>query len=96
LERVRSAGSGSTTETTDLSNIFEDLSLSPCGGEILENSRMAADSQSARKAIKSLTPTPSIEKYQEFPFPSEPDRPRCNSEEYASRQGKFKVYRVWV
>jgi hypothetical protein len=62
VERVPSAGSGSTTETTDLSNIFENLSLSQSGGEILDNSRMAADSENARKAIKSLTPAPSIEK----------------------------------
>jgi CheY-like chemotaxis protein len=75
VEKASSAGSGSTTGTTDLSNIFEDLSLSPSGGQILDNSRMAADSDNARKAIESPTPTPGIEKTQEFPFPSESDRP---------------------
>jgi CheY-like chemotaxis protein len=74
VERASSALSGSTTGTTDLSNIFEDLSLSPSGGEVLDNSRMAADSDNARKAIESPTPTPGIEKQQEFPFPSESDR----------------------
>jgi CheY-like chemotaxis protein len=63
------------TETTDLSSMFEDLSLSPSGGEILDNSRMAADSDNARKAIESPTPTPGIEKGQEFPFPDETSRP---------------------
>jgi CheY-like chemotaxis protein len=58
-----------------LSNIFEDLSLSPSGGEFLDNSRMAADSDNARKAIESPTPTPGIERREEFPFPSEPERP---------------------
>jgi hypothetical protein len=88
-------GSGSTTETTGLSNIFEDLSLSPCGGEILDNSRMAADSQNARKAIKSL-PHPVLKNMKNFRFPANQIGPRCNSEEYASRQGMFKVYRAWV
>ena len=75
VEKPSSAGSGSATGTTDLSNVFEDLSLSPSGGEILDNSRMAAASENARKAIESPTPTPGIEKQAEFPFPSEPDRP---------------------
>ncbi len=75
VEKVSSAGSGSASGTTDLSNIFEDLSLSPSGGEILDNSRMAADSDNARKAIESPTPTPGVDKGHEFPFPRETDRP---------------------
>ena len=65
---------GSSSESNDLSAIFEELSLSPHGGELLDNSRMAADSDNARKAIESPTPNASIEKHQEFPFPVE-ERP---------------------
>jgi CheY-like chemotaxis protein len=60
-------------ESTDLSNVFEELSLSPRGGEVLDNTRMAADSANARKAIESPTPNAIIEKHAEFPFPQEPD-----------------------
>lgn len=60
---------GATQASSDLCNIFEELSLSPNGGEVLDNSRMAADSDNARKAIESPTPS-AVEKFQEFPFPS--------------------------
>jgi CheY-like chemotaxis protein len=63
-----------STESNDLSTIFEELSLGPHSGELLDNSRMAADSDNARKAIESPTPNASIVKHQEFPFPVE-DRP---------------------
>ncbi|KAA8572272.1 hypothetical protein EYC84_002898 [Monilinia fructicola] len=62
-------GQGSTN---DLSNVFEDLLISPNGGEVLDNSRMAADSENARKAIESPTPNALVEKAKEFPFPSSP------------------------
>ncbi|CZS95515.1 related to nik-1 protein (Os-1p protein) [Rhynchosporium agropyri] len=75
LQGVPSIGTplvdGPTTnnsESTDLSNVFEGLSLSPRGGEVLDNSRMSADSANARKAIESPTPNGS-EKHAEFPFP---------------------------
>ncbi|KAF5879053.1 putative two-component sensor protein histidine protein kinase (dhkj) protein [Botrytis fragariae] len=55
--------------TNDLSNIFEDLLISPNGGEVLDNSRMAVDSENARKAIESPTPNALVEKGKEFPFP---------------------------
>lgn len=74
-ERGPTSGSSAGPGPTDLSNVFEDLSLSPTGGEMLDNSRMAADSDNARKAIESPTPTPSTEKHQEFPFPTELERP---------------------
>ncbi|KAI9734183.1 MAG: hypothetical protein M1818_006610 [Claussenomyces sp. TS43310] len=61
--------------STDLTNVFEELSLSPNGGEVLDNSRMAADSVNARKAIESPTPNAGIEKGQEFPFPTDAARP---------------------
>ncbi|RDW88946.1 hypothetical protein BP6252_00978 [Coleophoma cylindrospora] len=53
---------------TDLTNVFEELSISP---EVLDNSRMAADSDNARKAIESPTPSAAEEKHAEFPFPVE-------------------------
>ncbi|PMD28829.1 hypothetical protein L207DRAFT_594031 [Hyaloscypha variabilis F] len=56
-------------ESTDLSNVFEELSMSPRGGEVLDNTRMAADSANARKAIESPTPNALAEKHAEFPFP---------------------------
>jgi CheY-like chemotaxis protein len=59
-----------STESGDISIIFEELSLSPHGGEVLDNSRMAADSENARKAIESPTPNATVEKHQEFPFPA--------------------------
>ncbi|KAI9647136.1 hypothetical protein NHQ30_005138 [Ciborinia camelliae] len=55
--------------TNDLSNVFEDLLISSQGGEVLDNSRMAADSENARKAIESPTPNALVEKGKEFPFP---------------------------
>ncbi|KAK0121706.1 hypothetical protein ONS95_009991 [Cadophora gregata] len=57
-------------ESTDLSNVFEELSMSPRGGEVLDNSRMATDSANARKAIESPTPNAITEKHAEFPFPA--------------------------
>ncbi|ESZ90339.1 histidine kinase-group I protein [Sclerotinia borealis F-4128] len=62
--------SNGQASTNDLSNVFEDLLLSPHGGEVLDNSRMAADSANARKAIESPTPNALLEKGKEFPFPS--------------------------
>jgi CheY-like chemotaxis protein len=63
-----------SSESSDLSNVFEELSLSPRGGEVLDNSRMAADSANARKAIESPTPNAIVEKHAEFPFPQpQPD-----------------------
>lgn len=55
--------------TNDLSNVFEDLRISPHGGEVLDNRRMATDSENARKAIESPTPNALVEKAKEFPFP---------------------------
>jgi CheY-like chemotaxis protein len=67
-------------ESNDLSKIFEELSLSPHGGEVLDNSRMAADNDNARKAIESPTPSAVTEKTQEFPFPVErPSLPKPHS-----------------
>jgi CheY-like chemotaxis protein len=62
-------------ESSDLSNVFEELSLSPHRGEVLDNTRMAADSANARKAIESPTPNALVEKHAEFPFPQTDDRP---------------------
>ena len=62
-------GPTSQPESSDLSNVFEELSLSPRGGEVLDNTRMAADSANARKAIESPTPNAIVEKHAEFPFP---------------------------
>lgn len=56
-------------ESTDLSNVFEELMLSPRGGEVLDNTRMAADSDNARKALESPTPNALVERTPEFPFP---------------------------
>lgn len=64
----------SSAESNDLSNVFEEMNLTPHGGEVLDNSRMAADSDNARKAIESPTPNASNDKGDEFPFPVE-DRP---------------------
>lgn len=61
---------GTPSETNDLSDKFEDLSLSPGGGEVLDNSRMAAGSDNARKAIESPAPSVTLEKQREFPFPA--------------------------
>ncbi|KAH8600571.1 hypothetical protein B0O99DRAFT_649305 [Bisporella sp. PMI_857] len=48
-------------------------------GEVLDNSRMAADSENARKAIESPTPNAIVEKSKEFPFPIA-DRPQLHSQ----------------
>lgn len=61
-------------DSSDLSNVFEGLSLSPHGGEVLDNSRMASDSENARKAIESPTPNAFVEKAAEFPFPEPRDK----------------------
>jgi CheY-like chemotaxis protein len=61
------------SDTNDLSNVFEDLLISPRGGEVLDNSRMATDSDNARKAIESATPNALVEKAKEFPFPPGPN-----------------------
>lgn len=63
------------SESNDLSSVFEELSLSPNSAEILDNSRMAASSDNARKAIESPTPNAVTEKNEEFPFPV-PERPQ--------------------
>jgi CheY-like chemotaxis protein len=56
---------------SNLSGVFEELSISLNAAEVLDNSRMAADSDNARKAIESPPPNMPVEKHQEFPFPSE-------------------------
>jgi CheY-like chemotaxis protein len=66
---------GASMETNDLVDQFEDLSLSPNGGSgFLDTSRMAADSNNARKALESPTPNANAEKQREFPFPSGDDK----------------------
>jgi len=57
-------------DTSDLSTVFEELKLSPRGGEVLDNTRMAADSDNARKALESPTPNAPTERTAEYPFPS--------------------------
>ncbi|KAH7342474.1 histidine kinase-group I protein [Rhexocercosporidium sp. MPI-PUGE-AT-0058] len=69
IETPQDGPSANTSESTDLSGVFEELSMSPRGGEVLDNSRMAADSANARKAIESPTPNAISEKHAEFPFP---------------------------
>lgn len=59
-------GHGSTNG--DLTNVFEEISPLPNRAEILDNSRMAADSDNARKAIESPTPNALSEQIKEFPF----------------------------
>lgn len=58
-------------DSNDMSNLFEEMTLNPSVGEVLDNSRMAADSDNARKAIESPTPSAIAEKEKasEFPFP---------------------------
>ncbi|PQE08430.1 hypothetical protein CJF30_00005304 [Rutstroemia sp. NJR-2017a BBW] len=73
LGRVSERSVAGPSDTNDLSNVFEDLLISPRGGEVLDNSRMATDSDNARKAIESATPNALVEKAKEFPFPSEPN-----------------------
>ncbi|KAG9244362.1 histidine kinase-group I protein [Calycina marina] len=63
------------SESNDLSKVFEELSLTPNSAEILDNSRMAAGSDNARKAIESPTPNAASEKTEEFPFPVPLDGP---------------------
>ncbi|OBT64970.1 hypothetical protein VE03_05631 [Pseudogymnoascus sp. 23342-1-I1] len=56
-------------ESRTLSNIFEELSLSIHGREILDNSRLATDTENSRRAIQSSPPNALVEKHTEFPFP---------------------------
>ncbi|RDL35459.1 ATPase of HSP90 chaperone topoisomerase II kinase [Venustampulla echinocandica] len=67
-------GASTGSKDHDLSNTFEEMSLSPAGGEVLDNSRMAAVSDNARNAIESPTPNALFEKASEFPFPDIPGR----------------------
>lgn len=57
-------------EGAGLNRVFEELSSTPNMGEALDNSRMSADSNNARKAIESPTPSPK-DNCIEFPFPVE-------------------------
>ena len=57
-------------EGAGLNKVFEELSPTPYRSEMLDNSRMSADSSNARKAIGSPTPGPA-ETCIEFPFPVE-------------------------
>lgn len=59
---------GHSSSNGDLSNVFEEISPLPNRAEILDNSRMAADSENARKAIESPTPNALSEQIKEFPF----------------------------
>jgi CheY-like chemotaxis protein len=59
------------SEETNLSSVFEGLSPMPNAGEMLDNSRMSADSNNARKAIESPNPGVPSEKCAEYPFPIE-------------------------
>lgn len=70
-----SNAAGNSPGHSDLSNVFEELTLSPHGGEMLDNSRMAAGSLNARKALESPTPLSVAERSKEFPFPVD-DRPK--------------------
>lgn len=74
----KSDPSSAGPESNDLTKLFDDLTFSPHGGEMLDNSRIAADSINARKAIESPTPNATEGKHQEFPFPVE-DRPVLSS-----------------
>lgn len=65
--------------SSDLTNVFEELSISAHLGELLDNSRMAADSDNARKAIESPTPNAMPDKNAEFPFPYDSERPKAHS-----------------
>jgi CheY-like chemotaxis protein len=58
---------------SDLSNVFEELSISPGGAEVLDNSRMAAYNNNTRMVIESPTPNATLDDTEEFPFPN--DRP---------------------
>lgn len=57
-------------ESKTLNNGFKELSLSPHGGEIWDNSRMATNTENARKAMRTSTPKATVEKQTEFPFPA--------------------------
>lgn len=57
-------------EGAGLNRVFEELSPTPNMAEVLDNSRMSADSNNARKAIESPTPGPK-DTCIEFPFPVE-------------------------
>lgn len=70
---------GSSPSNSDLSTVFEELSLSSRGGEVLDNSRMAAGSLNARKALESPTPLMAVEKSKEFPFPADALSPPAES-----------------
>ena len=61
-----------------LNKVFEELSPTPNRGEVLDNSRMSADSYNARKAIESPTPG-RTDTYMEFPFPVETTIPKLKS-----------------
>lgn len=65
--------------SNDMSNVFEELSIRSHLGELLDNSRMAADSENARKAIESPTPNTVVNKHVEFPFPVSDLRPKAHS-----------------
>lgn len=60
----------SSQDSSDLNNLFEELLMSPQGGEVLDNTRIAASSDNARKALESPTPNAAVEKRVEFPFPT--------------------------
>lgn len=66
-------------ENIDLSNVFEELSLSPNMSAVLDNNRMAASSANARKALESPTPMAGNEKHSEFPFPVD-ERPKLDKQ----------------
>jgi CheY-like chemotaxis protein len=68
-------------ESSDLSNVFEGVLMSPQGGEVLDNTRMAADSDNARKALESPTPNALIERFAEFPFPAPTEKETPESKE---------------
>ncbi|KAG9233822.1 histidine kinase-group I protein [Amylocarpus encephaloides] len=58
------------SENDDVSPSFEEMTLKPMIGEVLDNSCMAADSDNARKVMESPTPNAPVEKSVEFPFPT--------------------------
>ncbi len=62
---------GENSESQALSEVFEELGNGVRGKEVLDNTRMAADSENARKAIENPTPTDGGgEKGREYPFPT--------------------------
>lgn len=82
---------GPSPESTDLTTVFEELSFSPRGGELLDNTRMAVDSDNARKAIESPTPNAAIEKTAEFPFPASPSKPLTTNADALSPPTKLTI-----